>query len=246
VHGVGLGRLVIALVSVAASLDISIGATPQASAAAAAQISVGGLHTCALTTEGGVVCWGSNEYGQLGDGTTTDRSTPLGVSGLSAGVAQLSSGADSGCVVTTGGAAKCWGDNLYGQLGDGTTTSRSTPVNVSGLSSGVAQISVGTNHTCALTTGGGVKCWGFNRTGELGNGTTTNSSTPVNVSGLASGVAQISVGGDHTCAVTTVGGAKCWGVQLLRSAGERNVDGPFHARGRLGPLLRCRPRSMPV
>ena len=86
-----------------------------------------------------------------------------------------------------GGVVKCWGANAYGQLGDGTTIERHTPVDVSGLTSGVGSIAAGLYHTCAVTTGGGAKCWGYNTYGRVGDNTTTHRSTPVNVSGLTSG-----------------------------------------------------------
>src|SRR6185295_202725 len=98
-----------------------------------------------------------------------------------------------------------WGWNYYGQVGDGTTSDsgRLTPVDVIGLSSGVSAIAGGSDHTCAVTSGGGVKCWGSNLGGELGDNTTTQRNSPVSVSGLASGVASIAAGDHFTCALTT-------------------------------------------
>ena len=185
-----------------------------------AQIAVGFLHTCALTTSGGVKCWGYNQFGNLGDGTTTHRNTPVDVIGLTSGVAQISAGTYYTCAVMTSGGAKCWGYNGYGNLGDGTTTQRLTPVDVSGLTSGVAQISAGEWVTCAVTTGGGAKCWGANFYGQLGDGTTTQRLTPVDVSGLTSGVTQISAAYFHTCALMTSGGAKCWGYNAYGNLGD--------------------------
>ncbi len=176
-----------------------------------------------MTTGGGAFCWGWNSYGQLGDGTTTNRSTPVPVTGLSSGVVSLAAGSGHTCAVTTGGAARCWGWNSYGQLGDGTTTNRSTPVPVTGLPSGVASLAAGSGHTCAVTTGGAAKCWGWNSYGQLGDGTTTNRSTPVPVTGLPPEVASLAAGSGHTCAVTTGGTAKCWGYNFNGQLGDRTT-----------------------
>ncbi|NLT36147.1 MAG: chromosome condensation regulator RCC1, partial [Gaiellales bacterium] len=197
---------------VAADTDVDSGLAALLSSGVAVQaIATGGSHTCALTIAGGAKCWGRNDFGQLGDGSTTNRSEPVDVAGLTSGVAAIAAGGSHTCAVTTGGSLLCWGDNVRGQLGDGTTTDRSEPVYVTNLSSGVAAVTCGYQHTCARTTAGGAKCWGYNSLGQLGNGTTTSRLTPVDVTGLTSGVASLSAGYSHTCAVTTGGAAKCWG-----------------------------------
>ena len=131
------------------------------------QVATGAYHTCALTTDGGVKCWGFNGSGGLGDGTTANRPTPIDVPGLTSGVAYISAGDLHTCALTTTGGVKCWGYNGYGQLGDGTKTNRAAAVDVVGLTSGVASIASGSTHPCALTTAGGVKCWGYSETMKL-------------------------------------------------------------------------------
>ena len=138
--------------------------------------------------------------------TSLDPPTPPGVD-----VQSIAAGADHTCALTVSGGVRCWGRNNNGQLGDGTTTARLTPVDVNGLSSGVQYISAGDEHTCALTASGGVKCWGRNNNGQLGDGTTTDQLTPVDVNVLSSGVQYITAGPDHTCALTVSGDTMCWG-----------------------------------
>ena len=186
-------------------------------------IEAGGTHTCALTTAGGVKCWGANFYGQLGNGTTTGAppygiTTPVDVTGLSSGVVALSAGEYHTCALTSLGAVKCWGRNHGGQLGNGTTVDSTVPVDVTGLASGVTAIAAGGNpdqgtssHSCALLTGGAVKCWGGNSSGQLGNNSYVDSSVPTNVIGLIADAAAISAGNEFTCALLTTGVIKCWG-----------------------------------
>ena len=211
-------RTFVAALSVAVGVAGALVAAPPATATSAIAIEGDGYaRSCAITDAGGAVCWGNNQKGQLGDGTVTARNLPTPVSGLSSGVIALAAGGFHTCALTSGGAVKCWGANESGQLGNGTTDEHHTPVAVTGLSSGVVAITAGGQHTCALTSGGGMKCWGSNSGGRLGDGTTTNITLPDDVSGLTSGVASISANGWYSCAVTTGGGAKCWG---LNEAGE--------------------------
>ncbi len=187
---------------------------------AVASISAGGFFTCAVTAEGGVKCWGRNDYGQLGDETYTNSPTPVDVDGLSSGVVMVSAGESHACAVTTAGGVKCWGFNNSGQLGDETTEDKNTPVDVKGLSRGVVMVSAGESHTCAVTTEGSVKCWGLNNSGQLGDETTSNRNIPVDVKGLTSGAVSVSAGYSHTCAVTDVGGVKCWGNNISGRLGD--------------------------
>jgi alpha-tubulin suppressor-like RCC1 family protein len=225
------------------------------------QVSAGGYHSCAVTTGKTVYCWGDNRFGQLGNGSTTQSLVPVRVcaAGVTdtagkcgnqflSGVVQVSTGDFHSCAVTdtgTGGTVYCWGDNRFGQLGngeEGTFDDKSlVPVRVcaAGVTdtagkcgnqflSGVVQVSAGGYHTCAVTdtgTGGTVYCWGWNGSGQLGNGEEgtfdDKSFRPESVvageqsdGDVLSGVVQVSAGGYHTCAVrdTGTGGTVfCWG-----------------------------------
>jgi alpha-tubulin suppressor-like RCC1 family protein len=191
-------------------------------------LSAGQYHTCALTAAGGVTCWGKNENGQLGDGQSCGIfvcTTPTDVVGLTDGVAAVASGGHHTCALTTSGGVKCWGWNRTGEVGDGTTTQRNTPVDVTELTSDVAAIAVGGRHTCALTTAGDVKCWGFNLYGEVGDGSTMDRSVPVDVVGLTGTPVALDAGFFHTCAQTATGGVQCWGRNVEGQVGDGQVCG---------------------
>lgn len=199
---------------------------------AASKISAGREHTCVVNNGGGVLCWGHNEFGQLGNGTTTDSSTPVPVKGLSSGVVSIaSSGHGANCALTKAGSVWCWGTGEVGQLGNGARNDSNVPVQVVGPAgnaalTGVVQISAGQDHMCALTSTGAALCWGDNSFGDLGDPQLNNhfSATPLQVSGLSSGVASISPSASYSCAVTTAGGALCWGT-----------NGPLGANGATSP-----------
>ncbi|RYF40158.1 MAG: RCC1 repeat-containing protein, partial [Cytophagaceae bacterium] len=181
--------------------------------------SLGDKHGCLINSVGTAKCWGSNSEGQLGNGGTTDSSTAVTIPTLvfkSVGV-----GSKHSCAVTSTGGIKCWGNNASGQLGDSTLVSKSTPVDVSGLTSGYKTVVSGATYSCALTTGGGVKCWGSNATGSLGNSSFIDSNSGVDVTGLGSGVKYLFANrGGHSCVVTTSGGAKCWGDNRFGQLGD--------------------------
>lgn len=215
-----------AVFSLAAALGVVLSSVAPS---VGAQVFAAGVdHNCTLSTTGGVVCWGSNQYGQIGDGTTILRTTPTNVS-LPFGVTALAGNWGQSCAVTASGGAMCWGWNDFGQLGDGTKTQRTLPTDVSELTSGVSKIAAGYGHTCALTTGGGVKCWGGDfspdsNQGQLGNGSNAASLVPVDVIGLGSGAGAqaIATGKAFTCAVTAMGGAKCWGANDFDQLGDND------------------------
>jgi alpha-tubulin suppressor-like RCC1 family protein len=144
----------------------------------AAGVSGGGAHTCAVLSDGTVRCWGDNEFGQLGNGTTTTSTTPVQVVGIGGAIA-VSAGWRHTCALLGDGTVQCWGQNQFWQLGNGTSTNSTTPVRVSGISGGVGISAGWWHHSCALLGDNTVRCWGENQWGQLGNGTRTNSATPV-------------------------------------------------------------------
>jgi alpha-tubulin suppressor-like RCC1 family protein/outer membrane protein OmpA-like peptidoglycan-associated protein len=191
-------------------------------------ITAGAYHTCALINDGTVKCWGRNNDGQLGNNSTASSDVPVSVSGLtsvtaiSAGGGEMPDFSESGhtCALLTSGAVQCWGDNSRYQLGQGGTSrvDKLIPSQVSGLTDGVSAISVGKTHSCALLSSGSVQCWGVNG-GGLGNGTSTESSTPVSVSGVTTATA-ITTGDAHSCVRLATGAINCWGSNSFGQLGD--------------------------
>ena len=195
-------------------------------------ISAGKQHTCALRINGTVFCWGVNIEGQLGNGNINPVSppAPVQVTGLSGAVA-IDAGTDHSCALKGDGSAVCWGQNTFGQLGDGTVVTKASPVPVltslvpvRAQLSGAISINAGNRHSCAVKADGRAACWGENFDGQLGDNTVVKKLFATNVPDL-SGAASISAGGAHTCALKTDGSAACWGRNLDGQVGDGSLIG---------------------
>jgi alpha-tubulin suppressor-like RCC1 family protein len=192
--------------------------TPHAVALGTAGVSVGvvavaagGQHTCAVTDDGRMLCWGAGREGQLGDGARTAfRALPAPVA-LTSPASAVSAGLAHSCALTADGSAWCWGRNESGQLGDGTRTGRPTPVRVlADSATRFTQLVAGAAHTCALDAGGAVWCWGRNGRGAVGTGPATSQPTPTRVS-LPAAALAVAAGTAHSCATLVTERTVCWG-----------------------------------
>ena len=185
-------------------------------AMAADEVTSGGYFSC-VRGPLGVHCWGTNDYGQLGDGTNTKRSTPQPASNL-VDVVEIASGNAHTCARIGSGEVRCWGANAEGELGVGTNFTTNVPTKVQSVSR-VIDLALGAHHSCALHDSGKVSCWGANKTGQLGDGTTTSRNQPVPVTGLTD-VVEVSAGVSHTCARLRSGEVHCWGLNDLGQLGD--------------------------
>ncbi|MDX2218148.1 MAG: hypothetical protein SF172_03930 [Burkholderiales bacterium] len=190
----------------------------------APSVAHGEYHTCAVNSSGAVLCWGFNLSGQLGNGSNANTTAPVAAVGLTSGATQVTAGTIHSCALTTSGSVLCWGYNGTGQLGIGTTVDRNTPTLLPNLSFGVSAISAGWVHTCALLSSGGVRCWGNNSFGQLGNGSNTDSTVPVDVTGLGGTAIAISSGGYHSCALMTDRTVRCWGRNFNGQLGNGDFN----------------------
>jgi alpha-tubulin suppressor-like RCC1 family protein len=220
-------RLIVSAVLI--SFIVGLGSMPPvlrpalAASQGGSSISAGALHSCAIES-GKAYCWGSNDAGALGDENTSDSTVPVAVdtSGVLAGktLTQIAAGQSHTCALDNTGVAYCWGENDTGQLGDGGVGGYSdvpVAVDTSGVLAGktLIQIAAGSGHTCALDGTGAAYCWGYNETGQLGDGDTASSRVPVAVdtSGVLAGktLTQITTGSANTCVLDSTGHAYCWG-----------------------------------
>jgi alpha-tubulin suppressor-like RCC1 family protein len=188
-------------------------------------VAAGGYHSLALMADSTVKAWGSNGFGQLGDGTTLTREVPVTVSGLS-GVRAIAAGGHHSLALMSNGTVTAWGDNESGQLGTGNTAESEVPVPVKGLT-GVRAIAAGADHSLALMSNGTVMAWGNDESGQLGTGVTKPSSTvPLAVKGLT-GVTAISGGGQFSLALTKAGTVEAWGSDEVGQLGNVGFEEPL-------------------
>jgi alpha-tubulin suppressor-like RCC1 family protein len=198
--------------------------TPVPLPAPAKDVQAPGPHACAIVQGGDLYCWGSNETGELGIGTTdfdphpAPTLVPLG----GRNVTDVAVGDWHTCALLRNGQVKCWGDNTYGQLGDGTATSNPSPGTAVPLGALAISISAGGSHTCAVLETGAMKCWGANFDGQLGIGAFDpfQSLIPADVVGLAGPAVSVSCGNIHTCALLADNRLECWGNNAAGQTGR--------------------------
>ena len=218
------------------------------------EVAVGDDHTCARKQDGTLWCWGENYYGECGDGTTAGqdcngfkcRHSPVRVTSLGTSVVEVAAGYEHTCARKQDGTLWCWGANGSGQLGDGTKVAKPSPAQVTSAGTSVVEVEAGNEHTCARKQDGTLWCWGYNRYGQLGDGTASNlpSPSPVQVvscpastdagqdantadatdddvtSVCVSQFVEVAAGEYHTCAIKQDGTLWCWGNNNYSQLGD--------------------------
>ncbi|MBN2196904.1 MAG: RCC1 repeat-containing protein [Polyangiaceae bacterium] len=188
----------------------------------ATSLTAGEYFNCALLADGAVTCWGSNDYGELGNGTFASYFSPVEVAGLE-GATMVAAAWQFSCALEETGSVSCWGQNEDGQLGNGSRTRTSHPVAVSAISS-ATEIAASGGHACAVLRGGTLACWGENANGQLGDGSYTVRDTPVPVQSLDAAV-KVALGFNHACALLDDGSISCWGDNGAGQLGSNTTDG---------------------
>jgi alpha-tubulin suppressor-like RCC1 family protein len=195
-------------------------AVPVAGSREATALAVGARHNCTINPAGQVQCWGGNWEGQIGDGSGLRRYQPANVSSRGGRVTALAAGNTHTCALAQDGSMACWGGNSNGQLGDGTTINRLSPVYTPGWAGPIQSLAAGGAHTCALIAGGSVQCLGANWKGQIGDGTALDRSSPTTVTGLSQEIMAITAGEAHTCTLTAAGHILCWGNNNAGQLGD--------------------------
>lgn len=190
-------------------------------------VSAGQYHMCGITSDAKGYCWGRNSAGQLGTGSSEGSDVPVQIhSDVGANWTQLSAGYDHTCGIDSYGVGYCWGDNNYGQLGDGTAVNSIVPVTIkTDIPTQWKLLSSGGFHTCGVTSDGKGFCWGDGGSGQLGTGAFANSLTPVAIStALVSVWKDLSAGRDHTCGVAEDDKGFCWGSNRDGQLGDGGLN----------------------
>ena len=182
------------------------------------QVSLGGYHSAAITTDGSLYMWGWNSHGQLGNGTTNDSNVPIKIMD---NVASVCLGGSHSAAITTDGSLYMWGLNNEGQLGNGTIENSSVPIKIM---DNVAYVSLGGGHSAAITTDGSLYMWGYNDYGQLSNGTTKDSNVPIKI---MDNVASVSLGYGHSAAITTDGSLYMWGYNDNGQLGNGTTENSY-------------------
>lgn len=213
-------------IAISVSLPVQVQTNANQPLERIAHITAGEYHTCALTDTGAVYCWGSNTFGQLGDGTDTPHAYATEVPQLTSNVTGISAGRWHTCVLKNDGTAWCWGSNTYGQVGVEQVENQLQPTTVNWGSMTVpslVSVSCGEYFTCVASNSGNAYCFGQNTYGQLGNGKTIHSSRPVTVE-LTNSVVHIASGSMHACAVFQNGKLFCWGANFVGQLGDGTLD----------------------
>jgi len=201
-----------------------------------AALSAGGYHACAILSDNSVKCWGRNDDGQLGTGDRTGANTPVSVNGLSLPPTAVSAGGYHTCALLPDHTVQCWGRNVYGQVGQPSTTGAFiVPTTVPGITTAVA-LKSGFFHTCAILADGTTRCWGLNSTGQVGDGSVTDTAPPTQASGVA-GATVLGLGAAHTCALMSTTSVLCWGENIYGALGNGSTVNSPTAVAVVGPGL---------